>query len=401
MTLTLLLDLDDTLLDSNMDVFIPAYFQKLAEFLENWISPEILMKYLFVGTQAMIANERADCTLKEVFDAHFYPNLAVDRDILAPKISQFYDEIFPTLSRLTHPIPAAVRFVEWALKQGYRIGIATNPLFPQKAIYHRLHWAGLPPENYPFMVISSYEEFHFSKPNPAYFAEVLARMGWPEGKVILAGDDLERDIKPAQRLGLQTYRIIGKNSNLLDGDPRSVYGTLEEFQSWLESDYPNALPEESQSYDASIAILQSTPAALYGMLSTEPVVYLNNRPNSKEWRIIDILCHLRDVEREVNLPLFKSVLDHINPHIERMDPEKRGKKHNYDLEDNSKVLQEFVALRSQTLGLLKPIMPDDFIKIGHPSSYNPTNFEEIVKMSTSHDQEHIRKIWKVLHGENG
>ena len=35
MNLTLLLDLDDTLLDSNMDTFIPVYFQALSGFLED------------------------------------------------------------------------------------------------------------------------------------------------------------------------------------------------------------------------------------------------------------------------------------------------------------------------------------------------------------------------------
>jgi hypothetical protein len=34
MNLTLLLDLDDTLLDTNLDTFIPAYFQAFSDFLK-------------------------------------------------------------------------------------------------------------------------------------------------------------------------------------------------------------------------------------------------------------------------------------------------------------------------------------------------------------------------------
>ena len=37
MSLTLLLDLDDTLLDTNLDAFMPAYFQALSQHLANHV----------------------------------------------------------------------------------------------------------------------------------------------------------------------------------------------------------------------------------------------------------------------------------------------------------------------------------------------------------------------------
>ena len=194
MSLTLLLDLDDTLLDSNMNAFIPAYFQKLAGYLADRVSPDELVKYLMIGTRQMMSNSDPRQTLRETFDANFYRPLGLDREQMRPVLETFYDEIFPTLQVLTKPKPEAVAFVDWAVAQGYRIAISTNPLFPRKAIYHRLRWAGLDPQKYPFEVITSYEEFHFSKPNPAYFAEVLARMGWLDGPVLLVGDDPELDI---------------------------------------------------------------------------------------------------------------------------------------------------------------------------------------------------------------
>ena len=55
--------------------------------------------------------------------------------------------------------------------------VATNPIFPRKAILHRLSWAGLAPEQVPFALITDYERFHFAKPNPAFFAEILAQLG--------------------------------------------------------------------------------------------------------------------------------------------------------------------------------------------------------------------------------
>ena len=131
MTLTLLLDLDDTLLDSNMDEFIPVYFQALGKAMAKHVSPEKMLKYLMLGTNEMIAHDSPDETLEHLFDRNFYPNLGMERSVLDVEIARFYDEIFPTLAYLTKPRSEAVDLVEWAFAQGYRVPISTNSLFPQ------------------------------------------------------------------------------------------------------------------------------------------------------------------------------------------------------------------------------------------------------------------------------
>jgi FMN phosphatase YigB (HAD superfamily) len=37
---TILLDLDDTLLDNKMERFLPAYFQRLGQYMSDTLSPE-------------------------------------------------------------------------------------------------------------------------------------------------------------------------------------------------------------------------------------------------------------------------------------------------------------------------------------------------------------------------
>ena len=124
---------------------------------------------------------------------------------LKPLSKIFTINVFPTLSGLTSQKPEAKPFIDWAFSQGFRIAIATDPLFPRKATYHRLRWAGFEPEQ--FELVSTFDHFHFSKTHPAYYAEVLGRMGWPEGPVLMVGNDMERDIRPAQMLGLATYHV--------------------------------------------------------------------------------------------------------------------------------------------------------------------------------------------------
>ncbi len=240
MPITLLLDLDDTLLNTNIEVFIPAYYQALSAALADKIAPEVMLPALMSGTKAMMVNLDPALTLREVFDAHFFPRLNLDRRFLQERIDHFYDEVFPRLGSLTTPIPEAVRLVDWAFEQGHRVVIATNPLFPLKAIQHRLRWAGLPPEKYPFALVTSYETFHFTKETVAYYPEILAQVGWPDDPVVMVGDDIEREVKPTQAAGLSVF-WVRKTDEIpaeLAGIPQ---GPLASLRDWLETASPDAL----------------------------------------------------------------------------------------------------------------------------------------------------------------
>ncbi len=97
MSLTLLFDLDDTLLDTNMEAFVPAYFQALSRHLFQRIAPELMLRALMHSTALM--NDSADPTrtLQEVFEADFYPKLGIPKAELIDAIDDFYDHVFPTI----------------------------------------------------------------------------------------------------------------------------------------------------------------------------------------------------------------------------------------------------------------------------------------------------------------
>ena len=101
MTLTLLLDLDDTLLETNTATFIPAYFQALSKYLSEYVQPEIMLSALMAGTKSMLASEDPAHTLQEVFEAEFYPKLGIPKVQLNEKIEYFYDHMFPELETIT------------------------------------------------------------------------------------------------------------------------------------------------------------------------------------------------------------------------------------------------------------------------------------------------------------
>ncbi len=111
-TATLLLDLDNTLLGSRMDTFIPVYLQALARRMAPYAKPEFLVKTLLAATRIMSKNQEIDRTLQDVFDAEFYPALGLTKEDVQDTIDAFYAEDFPTLQRLTQLRPEAVQLVK-------------------------------------------------------------------------------------------------------------------------------------------------------------------------------------------------------------------------------------------------------------------------------------------------
>jgi hypothetical protein len=82
----------------------------------------------------------------------------------------------------------------------------------------------------------------------------------------MVGNDVRRDMIPAQRLGLKTY--------LVDADPASSpgleagRGKLADLRPWLESVNLSALEPSFKSREAILGIMLSTPAVLRSLTSS-------------------------------------------------------------------------------------------------------------------------------------
>jgi FMN phosphatase YigB (HAD superfamily) len=392
--ITLLLDLDDTLLDTNMEAFIPAYFQALSGALAGRVAPEAMLPALMGGTNCMLANDDPAHTLCEVFDAHFFPTLGIEREVLQPQIDSFYDTVFPTLRGVTNPRSGAIELVEWAFSKGHRLAIATNPLFPLKAIHHRLRWAGLPPEKYAFALVSSYETFHFSKSIPAYFTEVMGQLGWPEEPVVMVGNDIEMDLRPAQAAGLPVFWVKASD----DGTPEHAdlpQGTLAGLRSWLESVDPQALQPSFEKPAALLAVLRATPAAITALTGSLPDEKWQYRPQPGEWCLTEILCHLRDVESEVNLPRIRRALAEENPFIAGEVTDRWVEERQYSKQDGRAALTAFVEARKEALGLLGGLQTE-WSRPARHAIFGPTTLQELVGLVAGHDRLHLQQIWKTI-----
>lgn len=228
----ILLDLDDTLLGNNMERFLPLYFAALGERMADFVAPEDLVRKVLASSRVMMQNQDPTVTNQQAFDADFFPALGHPESEVRLAIASFYENDFSALKQYTQPRPEARRLVRFLFDQGYDVVIATNPLFPRHAIEHRLDWAGV--SDFPFRLVTTYENSHFSKPNPRYYQEILEVVGCRPQEGIMVGDDFENDIAPAMEVGLHTYWIGDGTPE--DKPPYSgLRGTLADCLSWAQS----------------------------------------------------------------------------------------------------------------------------------------------------------------------
>lgn len=390
MSLTLLLDMDDTLLVNDMDRFLPVYLQKLAAHLQDSVSPDRMIQSLMAGTRAMVHKQLPAKSLEVTFDEVFYPGIKGTKEQYSGKLHDFYTRVYPDLKSVTAPMPGAVKFVEWAFAQGYTIAIATNPLFPRSAIEQRLAWAGLPISKYPFALVTSFESLHFAKPNPAYYAEILGQLEWPEQPAVMVGNSLTDDILPARSTGLSAFHLLKDSST--DG---AGTGTFEQLKEWLKTIEGKefAIPSTAQ---ALTALLASTPAALEILASRLDESGWNQRPRSNEWSLGEVFCHLRDVDIEVTLPRIERIVREYAPFITAEETDVWADERDYLHEDAALALDGFTRARTDLLLALQHIQPLDWSRPARHAIFGPTTLGELLTFTITHDQNHLRQVAKTI-----
>ena len=392
MTLTLLFDLDDTLLDTNIEAFIPAYFNALSEHMAPYVQPEVMLPSLLSATRLMVESEDPSRTLQNVFEDDFYGRIGVPKGDLVDVLDDFYDNVFPGIESKTEKRPDTVPLIDWAASRGYRIAIATDPLFPWKATYHRLRWAGLDPDQ--FEIVSSFENFHFSKSHPAYYAEFLGQLGWQDGPVLMVGNDVRRDLVPANRLGLKSYYIDGDSASSPGFE--AGRGNLADLRTWLEAADLSKLEPSYNTPDAVLAIMQSTPGVLKTLTKSISPEEWTHEPARDDWAVNEIVCHLRDTEREIHRMQLNLMLSRDEAFLPRPDTSVWARERDYLHEDGSVALQEFTSARLESIGLVKNADEETWSRKARHAIFGPTNFLEILSFMADHDRMHVQQAWNTL-----
>lgn len=224
---TVLFDLDGTLLPMDQDVFAKAYFGGLAQKVAPCgFEPKTLIANIWGGTEAMFKNDGTN-TNEEVFWSHFEKVYGKEVRKYEPQFDAFYHAEFQEVQKVCGFNPDAADAVRKIKEKGFRVALATNPLFPAFATESRIRWAGLTPED--FEAYTTYENSRFCKPNPAYYQEVVDRLGVDPKECLMVGNDGVEDVA-AEKLGMKVFLLtdclINKKGVDLSGYPQGGFAEL-------------------------------------------------------------------------------------------------------------------------------------------------------------------------------
>lgn len=395
---TLLFDLDNTLLGNDIETFTPPYLQALAQYTAAHLPAEALIAAIMHATNLMLANTDPARTLAQLFGDYFYPALQSSEAALRPMFDRFYNEVFPTLAHLTDTRPAARKVIQWALSQGYEVVIATNPLFPRRAIEVRLSWAGLNVDEFPFALLTTYEDFHFTKPHPDYYAEILARLQRRPEEALMVGNDWERDIVPAAQVGLNTYWIAPHNARPPTPAANiAAQGSIADFLHWVRDkrciDSLLAQPLPLESY---LARLNAVPATLLHLTNELADAQWHKRPAPNEWSASETVQHLIDAEITVLQPQLELVLREDFPFISKIDLEQLAAERPADAPAARAALEALVTARQHTLARLRALNHADWNRPARHAIFGPTTLRELVSFTLDHDWKHLRYLHHTL-----
>jgi FMN phosphatase YigB (HAD superfamily) len=225
-----LFDLDGTLLDVDITVFLEHYVKAAAAFVAHLVPARRFVPCLMQSSQAMMGNDGRE-TNQAVFEKAFYPCVGRAVEELEPVFMDFYTNEYPKLRQYTQRKPEARLAVQTALERGCDVVVATNPLFPLPAIQQRLEWAGV--ADLPFRLVTSYENSRCAKPNLLYFEQVLDLIDHsPEACLMVGDEDLDM---VAAHLGISTFLVPSARTELNVTTPEPTYrGTLADVVALLQ-----------------------------------------------------------------------------------------------------------------------------------------------------------------------
>ncbi len=225
----IIFDLDGTLLPMDTNQFMKLYAQAVTEAFYDFEEAKEIYPQIMASLKVTIKSTEKRKNFDTFFE-DFDLKMPRNKDVYITRFNEFYESGFEKVKEATSISDEIVEAVSILKEKGYKMIIATNPVFPMAANLHRIKWAGLDIND--FIHVTSFENNHFCKPNPKFFEEVLFENNLLAEDVMMVGNDVQEDLC-IKALGAKTYLV---NDYVINRKPNEIIQTDHQgsYQEFLE-----------------------------------------------------------------------------------------------------------------------------------------------------------------------
>jgi len=226
----LFFDLDGTLLQVEMRQFIPTYLDGLAVHLGDRVDPPAFRALARNAIMHLLERRQRDGSNRRQFLRLLETHGGISPQQFERALGAYCDDGLECLRPLVRPLPEIRTLLDTAFASGREVVIATNPVFPREIVAARLRWGGM--DDYPFALVSDWENSCLCKPAPGYFEDLLEHFNLRPEQALMIGNDTGHDLA-AGRVGIATLLVdtwlIDRKEDALPPDWRGDHHQLIEI----------------------------------------------------------------------------------------------------------------------------------------------------------------------------
>ncbi|MGA7990890.1 MAG: DinB family protein [Thermoanaerobaculia bacterium] len=147
--------------------------------------------------------------------------------------------------------------------------------------------------------------------------------------------------------------------------------------------------ERRRHFETLAATPQALKAAIRG-LSKKTLVFT---PAPGKWSILEILCHMRDMERDAYLARYRRILAEDEPRLPDLNGEALAIERNYRNAKAAEVVREWLALRRENLQMLRKTGRAQWARAGVHETAGRLTMEDIIRRhAVGNDEAHLGQI---------
>src|SRR5262245_31325050 len=153
---------------------------------------------------------------------------------------------------------------------------------------------------------------------------------------------------------------------------------------------------DTREKDRLLWNLRSLPNELMDLIDELDEETLRWRPIPDKWSVKEMLCHVRDIEREIFHPRYQAMLTEHEPALATVDPDRLAYERDYINQDAQTALAEFTRARSEVVRLLESAPVEAWSRRGQHRTRGLITVAQTAESQKDHDLNHLVKMKDII-----